>query len=182
MKGVMRRQRTKANWRSPRARRGLTLVEVVVTVVCLAIAAAIVLPGLSDNSGERLRGAAQILAADLEYAQSESMSRSDDPRMLVLDADNGGYVIATRSAPGTPITNKMGRLPYATRFGTGRALGTGNVKVGTFSLGGDNRLSFGALGQLDQATTATIQLVCGARSIVISLDPTTGEITTGPLQ
>jgi prepilin-type N-terminal cleavage/methylation domain-containing protein len=164
------------------ARRGFTFVEVIVTVVCLAIAAVIVFPTVSDNSGERLRGAAQILAADLEYAQSESMSRSDDPRMLVIDADSGGYVIATRSAPTTPITNKVGNIPYVTRFGSGRAIGTANVKVGTYSLGGDNRLGFGALGQLDQATTATIELLCGSRKISISLDPTTGEITTGPLQ
>ena len=165
-----------------RSRRGVTLVEVVVTVVCLAIAAAIVLPVASDNSGERLRGAAQLLAADLEHAQSESMSRADDPRMLVIDADGGGYSIATKSAPATPITNKVGNMPYVTRFGSGRAAALTNVTVGTYSLGGDNRLSFGALGQLDQAATATIQLNCGSRKIVISLDPTTGEITTGPLQ
>ena len=35
---------------------GFTLIEVLVTVVCLAVAAVIVLPAVSDNSGERLRG------------------------------------------------------------------------------------------------------------------------------
>ena len=166
----------------PVGRQGLTMIEVVVTVVCLAIAAAIVLPGMSDNSGERLRGAAQILAADLELAQSQSMSRADDPRLLVIDADSGGYFISARSTPTTPVSDPIAKLPHATRFGSGRAIGTASVRVDSYSLGGDNRLSFGALGQLDQATPATIQLACGARKIVITLDPTTGEITTGPLQ
>lgn len=161
---------------------GFTLIEVIVTLVCLVVAAVIVLPTVSDNSGEQLRGAAQILAADLEYAQSESMSRTDDPRMLVIDADSGGYVISTRSAPATPVTNRVGNVPYVTRFGIGRVAMLTKVRVGTCSLGGDNRLSFGALGQLDQAATASIQLVCGSRSILISMDPTTGEITTGPIQ
>ena len=102
--------------------------------------------------------------------------------MLVVDADRGGYIISTRSAPTTPVKDPISKMDNATRFGTGRATGTGNVRVDTYSLGGDNRLSFGALGQLDQATPATIQLACGARKIVITLDPTTGEITTGPLQ
>jgi Tfp pilus assembly protein FimT len=182
MNGVMQAHRVLRKPLQSRPRRGITLVEVVVTVVCLAIAAAIVLPTASDNSGERLRGAAQVLAADLEYAQSQSMSRADDPRMLVIDADGGGYSIASKSAPATPVTNKVGNVPYVTRFGSGRAVALTNVTVGTYSLGGDNRLSFGALGQLDQAATAAIQLNCGSRKIVISLDPTTGEITTGPLQ
>ncbi|MDQ3440298.1 MAG: prepilin-type N-terminal cleavage/methylation domain-containing protein [Planctomycetota bacterium] len=162
--------------------RGFTLIELIVIVVCVAVAAVIVLPTVSDNSGEQLRGAAQVLAADLEYAQSESMSRTDDPRMLVIYTDSGGYLISTRSNPTTPVTNKVGNVDYVTRFGTGRVAMLTKVRVGSYSLGGDNRLSFGALGQLDQPATATIQLVCGSRSIVISVDPTTGEITTGALQ
>lgn len=157
-------------------------MEVIVTVVCLAIAAVIVLPAVSDNSGERLRGAAQILVADLEYAQSESMSHADDPRILVIDPDSAGYRIATKSAPTVPVTNKIGGAPYITRFGSGRAASLVNVTVGAYNFGDDEQLGFGALGQLDQPAAATIQLVCGSRSVVITLDPTTGEIMVGQLQ
>ncbi|HEV2294624.1 MAG TPA: prepilin-type N-terminal cleavage/methylation domain-containing protein [Tepidisphaeraceae bacterium] len=167
------------------AREGFTLVELLVTVLCVAIAAFIVLPTVSDNSGERVRGAAQILVADLEYAQSRSMSQGDDPGkrcLLVIDPDRAGYRITTRSDPTAAVTNKIGGDPYVTRFGSGRASSLVNVTVGSYSLGGDQQLGFGALGQLDQPSTATIQLVCGTRSLAITLDPTTGEITTGPLQ
>ena len=110
------------------------------------------------------------------------MSHADDPRLLVIDPDNLGYRITTRSAPAIPVTNSVGGVPHVTRFGSDRAAALANVKVGTYSLGGDDRLSFGALGQLDQSATATIKLVCGSHSIVISVDATTGEITTGAIQ
>jgi Tfp pilus assembly protein FimT len=154
----------------------------MVVLVCLAVAAAIVFPTASDKSGERLRGAAEILVADLEFAQSESMSHGDDPRLFVIDADRLGYRITKKTTPSVPVTNNVGGAPYVTRFGHDRAAALTNVKVGTYSLGGDDRLGFGALGQLDQTTAATIQLVCGSRKVDVSLDPTTGEITIGPIQ
>jgi prepilin-type N-terminal cleavage/methylation domain-containing protein len=178
---MMRHRIIKSRLRRPLPS-GFTLIEVLVTLVCLAIAAAVVLPTVSDNSGDRLRGAAQMLAADLEYAQSESMSHGADPRLFIVDADKLGYRITTTSAPAVPITNKVGNDSYITRFGTGRASPLVNVKVGAYSLGGDNRLGFASLGQLDQATPATIQLLCGSRSITLTIDPTTGEVTIGTLQ
>ena len=176
----MRSARLRQGPRRP-GKRGLTLIEIMVTLVCLAVAAVIVLPAVSDNSGERLRGAAQILVADLELAQSESMSNADNPRLLVIDADNLGYRITTKTTPTVPITNRAGGEPFVTRFGQGRAGMTANVTVGPYSLGGDDRLGFGALGQLDQATAATIELRCNARKIVVTIDPTTGDVSTGNL-
>ena len=179
-KAVMRYARLRQGPRRPR-NRGLTLIEIMVTVVCLAVAAVIVLPTVSDNSGERLRGAAQILVADLEVAQSESMSNTDNPCLFVSDADNLGYQITTKKAPTVPIINRAGGEAFVTRFGQGRAGMAANVTVGPYSLGGDDRLSFGALGQLDQATAATIELRCNARKVVITIDPTTGDVSMGNL-
>ncbi len=178
----MRHATTRKTPWQPR-RRGLTLIEIMVTLVCLAVAAVIVLPTMSDNSGERLRGAAQILVADLEFAQSESMSHGDDTRLLVIEADRLGYFITRKGdALNTPVTNTLGGVPYLTRFGTGRAGALTDVTVGAYSLGGDARLGFGALGQLDQSSAAAIELVCRSRKVVVTIDPTTGDITIGPIQ
>lgn len=166
----------------PCRRRGLTLIEVMVTLTCMAIAAAIVMPALGDRSGERLRGAAQILVADLEFAQSQSMSHGDDPRVLVIESDKAGYRIATKSAPATAVTNPVGAMSYVTRFGQGRAAGLDGVRVSAYSLGGDDQLGFGVLGQLDQTAAASITLQCGSRKIVVSIDPTTGEASAGAIQ
>jgi prepilin-type N-terminal cleavage/methylation domain-containing protein len=162
--------------------RGLTLIEIMVTMTCMAIAMVIVLPAFGDRSPERLRGAAQMLIADLEYAQSESMSHGDDPRVLVIESDKLGYRIATKSAPGTAVTNPVGAGPYVTRFGQGRAAALAGVRVSSYGLGGDAQLGFGVLGQLDQTAAATITLQCGNRSIVVTVDPTTGEASAASVR
>ena len=168
--------------RRPITRPGLTLIEICVTLTCMAVAAAIVMPALGDRSGERLEGAAQILIADLEFAQSQSMSHGDDPRVLVVDADKAGYRIATKSAPATPVINLVGRVPHVTRFGQGRALALTGVRVASHTFGADDRLGFGVLGQLDQAAAATITLQCGSRKVVVTVDPTTGDASASAIQ
>ena len=166
----------------PCRRRGLTLIEIMVTLTCMAIAAVIIMPAMGDRAPEQLRGAAQILIADLEFAQSQSMSHGDDPRMLAVDADKAGYRIVARSAPTTPVTNPVGGDTYVTRFGLGRATGLNGVRVSAYSLGGDDKLGYAVLGQLDQTAPASITLQCGARKVVVTIDPTTGEATAGAVQ
>jgi len=166
----------------PCRRNGLTLIEIMVTLTCMAIAAMIVMPAIGDRAPERLRGAAQMLIADLEFAQSQSMSHGDDPRMLVIDADKAGYRIVAKSAQTTPVTNPVGGDAYVTRFGLGRAMGLAGVRVSAYSLGGDEKLGFAVLGQLDQTANASITLQCGSRTLVVKIDPTTGEATAGAVQ
>ena len=166
----------------PLARPGMTLIEVTITLLCLAIAAAIVFPTISDNASEQLRGAAQVLIADLQFAQGESMSHADDPRLVVFENSKMGYSIAPKSKPNQPITNPVGGMKYVTTFGQGRAAAFGKVRTGALGVGGDDKLGFAGLGQLDQTTPATITLTAGARSIVITIDPTTGEATAGAIQ
>jgi hypothetical protein len=43
-------------------------------------------------------------------------------------------------------------------------------------------LGFGVLGQLDQTAAATITLQCGNRSIVVTVDPTTGEASAASVR
>lgn len=169
---------------APRNRRpGLTLIEIAVTLACMGIAAVIVLPVLTDQSGDRLRGAAEVFVADLEYAQSQSMSHGDDPRVIAVESDKAGYRIAKRSDPATPVLDPpVGGSPYVMRFGVGRGAPLRGVRVRSHTFGVDDRLGFGALGQLDQTTAATITFECGSHSIAVTIDPVTGEATTGAVQ
>ena len=160
----------------------MSLIEVTITLLCLAIAAAIVFPTLNDNGPDQLRSAAQVLISDIQFAQGQSMSHSDDPRVIVFEADKSGYTIATKSKPNQPITNPVGQTKYLTKFGQGRAASLTKVRLGALGVGGDDQLGFGGLGQLDQTTPATITLTAGARSIVITIDPITGEPTAGAIQ
>ena len=140
------------------------------------------MPTVTDNGPDQLRGAAQMLVADLAYAQAQSLSHADDPRMIVIAADKAGYHLAAKSAPATPITNPVGQRPYVTTFGIGRAASLGKVRFGPVAFNGDDQLGFGGLGQLDQTMNATIMLTAGVRSVVITIDAITGEATVGAIQ
>lgn len=56
------------------------------------------------------------------------------------------------------------------------------VKIAAYSLGGDDQLGFGSVGQLDQTTPATLTLSAGNRSLTITLDPLTGEASVGQIE
>ena len=162
-------------------RRAISMIEILIVVLILAIAASLAVPMWSDADVTRLRAAADLLAADLAFAQVESISHGDDLRLVVFDTDNNQYHIAASSDPDTPITNPVGNQPYVTQFGQGRAAELTGVTISGYSLGGDDQVQFGIYGQLDQTTDATISLACAGRSITLTLDAVTGEVTIGPI-
>lgn len=159
----------------PHPRAGFTLFELVIVVICVGIAGMLVVPQFSDQSPTRLTSAARLLAADIEYAQADSLANGDDPRQVIFDPANARYSIAPRSSPDTPIVNPVGRQPYVTRFGIGRAATLNGVGIAGVDLGGDNVLQFGVHGELDQVTTAKITLSCGNIKVDVTVHPITGE-------
>ena len=53
------------------------------------------------------------------------------------------------------------------------------MTIQSYSLDGDDRLGFGAYGQLDQATAASITLQSGSETLTIQVDPDSGETYVG---
>src|SRR4051812_31933606 len=77
-----------------RNRRGFTLFELVLVVLVVGIAASIVLPSLGSNwYSPRLRSAANVLAADIEFCSSECITRPTAPRGIVFDLENNKYTV-----------------------------------------------------------------------------------------
>jgi prepilin-type N-terminal cleavage/methylation domain-containing protein len=158
-----------------------TLVEILIVLVIMGIAATIVVPRLGDTDTSRLRAAAQLLIADLEYTQYESITHPGDTRLMVFDRLNPGYHIATSSRPGVPITDPIGSRTYLRRFGEGSASLLKDVTIAGLSLDGDRRLGFGRYGQLDQSTAAVITLGAGGHTVAITVDAFSGEIVVGEI-
>jgi type II secretory pathway pseudopilin PulG len=156
---------------------GVTYVELVVVLVCMAVAALLLLPELSGQATTELQGAAEALVADMEYAQQQSMAHGDDCRVVVFDVANNTYSIAPASKPNVPIPHPVDRQPFVNRFGSGRCAHFKNVVIESCDVGGDAKLGFRPLGELDQSTPATIKLRRGKYRISVRLDPTTGEST-----
>jgi len=155
--------------------RAVTLVELLIVVTLIAIMATLAMPMLSDTDATRLQAAARLLAADLAFAQVESITHANDTCLVTFDQASGSYTVARTSAPATPITNPATNQPYVTQFGSGLAAELSGVSIQSYSLDGDNELAFRIYGQTDQSTPATITLEAGGETITVQIDPTTGE-------
>ena len=58
-----------------RRRRGFTLFEIVLTLLIISIAAAMVIPAAANATSPRLRTAANVLAADIDFCSSECIAQ-----------------------------------------------------------------------------------------------------------
>jgi len=164
-----------------RGPRGFTLIELMIVVAVLAIAGALVVPMIGNTAPDKLRGAANRLAADLAFAKVESIAHGDDLRRVVFDNPNDQYHIAAASDPTTPLTNPLGGQPYLVTYGQGNAAILINVTLDSYTLNGDDELGFSLYGGLDQPTAATITLGCDGRTITLTVDPNTGETVIGAI-
>lgn len=80
---------------------GFTVIELVIVVVIVAIAAMVAIPLMTSAAGFQVRSAANIIAADLEYAKTIAISRGQS-FSVVFDKttesyrieDEGGAIIA----------------------------------------------------------------------------------------
>jgi prepilin-type N-terminal cleavage/methylation domain-containing protein len=160
---------------------GFTLVEIMIVVTILAIAAALAVPMIGDTSSTKLRGAASMLVADLSFAQVESIAHGDDTRLIVFDNPNDTYHIAAASDNTTPITNPINGQPYLISYGSGSTNSLVGVTIDSYTLDGDDELGYGVYGSLDQTTDATITLGCDGRSVTLTVDAETGESVIGAI-
>ena len=161
---------------------GYTLIEMVIVASILGISAAMVIPTLGATDVSRLKGAAEVLAADLSAAQVESIAHGDDIRLMLFDTENDTYYIAATSDTDTPITNPIGNAAYQVVFGQGSATQFKGVTIQSVSVGGDDMLGFGVYGELDQTTAATITLANNGKTITLSVEPYSGEVSIGEVE
>lgn len=71
-------------------RAGFSLVELVIAIVMIGIAAAIVVPRFRVSKSQKVYGAARQLAADLEAVRSRAGAKATLARVR-FDASSGGY-------------------------------------------------------------------------------------------
>ncbi len=83
------------------ARSGLTLIEILITVAILGILAATVIPQFGATAPDQVRGAAQIVAADMEYARSLAIS-TNSTYLVTFQKTRNAYVL-THSGVNTSL-------------------------------------------------------------------------------
>ena len=72
--------------------RGYTLIEVLVVVTILGIAAAVVTPNLSQAGVFRIQAAVRTLVSDISFAQMDALGYQEQ-RALVFDVDENLYTL-----------------------------------------------------------------------------------------
>ena len=94
-------------WSRPSGRlgamQGVSLLEVLVTLAIIGILALIAVPSYNGMiEGQRLRGAAEALAADLRWARSEALKRGLPVRVACTSGSNWSCsVVADASGNGS---------------------------------------------------------------------------------
>ncbi len=160
------------------------MIELMVVLAIIAIAAAIVVPIASSTGTMQLRAAVTMMAADLEYAKSMSISRGQ--RYFVrFDSANEQYWIADPN--GTTITHpvKIGQ-PYMVNFHNDSRLSSVDIVSATFD--GVSTVGFDYLGIPYSVTaiptpsapllgTGVITLQAGGVTRTVRVEAVTGYIS-----
>src|SRR5262249_35161651 len=148
--------------RQPKSvRAAYTYIELMISVVVLAIVTMLVIPDDKGAAAQELDSAAGRLQADVAFARSRSVARPDEPVVLKIDPTNNRYWIAKQSSPDTPITHPLTGMPYLVQFGNSGVPDGKHITLQTLDLGGDNVLAFDSSGATDQATAAVLKVSVG---------------------
>jgi prepilin-type N-terminal cleavage/methylation domain-containing protein len=154
--------------------RAFTLVEILITIVVMAIVVAVAIPSLSNDDGARLIGAVNMVASDLEYAQSLALADPNDPGLLKASADGTGYWVATSSDPDAPILSQYSSEPRLVTFGVGAAAQLVGV---TISVGEESDVvQFDGFGRLAAMADISVTVSNGAGDRVILVKASTGVV------
>ena len=156
-------------------RRGLTLVELVVTVAILSIVAAMLVPMLGDDSAGRLGVATILLRDDLEQARFRTVADPQRPLALMIDEDGLGWSLVDPDQPGRPIERDDG-TPWSIRSGEGRGAGMAEVEINLEGVSG-KLLDFDESGSVrDRTATPRFSLRSGNREQVLEVGAVTGLV------
>ncbi len=164
-------------------RRGFTLIELMIVMVILAIAAAMVVPMASYAGTMQVRAAGNMVAADLEYAKSMAISRGQK-YSVVFDTTNETYRVTDQNGNTISDPVKQGSNTYTVNFRNDSRLNQVNIVTASFDGCDDGELRLpGEPVQTAVAARPTllnsgvITLQAGGVTKTVTVQPVTGYIS-----
>ena len=168
-------QDSKYDLRAPGS--SFTIVEILIVVVIIAIAAMVAIPMMSSGGSMQIRSAANMIAADLEYAKSMAIGRQQN-YAVVFDAAGESYEIKDYNSVSSswevidhPV--KKG-FQYVMNFNNDSRLS--KVDIAAVDFGGTSQIEFDYLGSPINGG-GTVSLQAGGTTITINVEPVTGFIS-----
>lgn len=176
---------------------GYSLVELLMVITLMSIAAALALPSVNPGIHDQLQGAAEIVAGDLAYARGLAVTNNGTYR-FTFDLTNSAYTLvysgsdpSLKTLPSNPF-QAPGADPtqYTVALSQLPSLG-GSVQLAAVGTSGTNpapqtTIEFGPYGSTTQSAATVVWLSAGAgaaqRFISVSVNPVTGLATIGPFE
>jgi prepilin-type N-terminal cleavage/methylation domain-containing protein len=150
---------------------GFTIVEIVIVVVIIAIAALVAVPMMSSAASLQIRSAANMIAADLEYAKSMAISRGQN-YSVVFDKDADSYRIEDQVGNVIQHPVKKG-FTYVIDFQNESRLNRVDISTAVFDT--DQTVVFDCLGSPDSGGSVILQADGATKTITV--EPVTGFIS-----
>lgn len=141
-------------------RQGMTLVDLVVTVLIMAILAAVSVPKFGATLDRyRAEAAAFRIQADLRWVRQQAISRSTPQTVEFLTATESYRAagIEDLDRSGQPYVVHLGASPY-------------RVDLVSALAGGDGQIRFDRFGQPDSAATITVASGGVQRTVIVDSD------------
>ncbi len=149
---------------------GFTIVEIIIVVVILSIAALTAIPLMSSASSIQIRSAVNLIAADLEYAKSMAISRGQY-FYVVFNESTNSYQIEDQNRNVIQHPVKKG-FSYIMNFPSDKRLNKVDITNVTFP---SDTVRFDCLGSPDNGGTITLNT--NGTIATISVEPVTGYIS-----
>jgi prepilin-type N-terminal cleavage/methylation domain-containing protein len=160
--------------------RGFTLIELIIVIVIISIAALTAVPMMSSAASVQIRSAANMLTADLEYAKSMAISRGQK-YSVVFDKNTESYRIEDQDGNVIPHPVKKG-FDYAINFQNDGRLNKVDIVDADFD--GTSEVQFDYLGSPYNGNSppaplnsGVITLQAGGTTATVSVEAVTGFIS-----
>ncbi|TKJ35211.1 MAG: hypothetical protein CEE38_15390 [Planctomycetes bacterium B3_Pla] len=157
------------DYASPRS--GFTIVELIIVVMIIAIAALVAIPMMSSAASVQIRSASNMIAGDLEYARSMAISRGQKYSM-VFDPGVESYKIVDEA--GIVIKHPVKTsFDYIVDFKNDGRLN--KVDIANANFNATTSVQFDCLGSPDSGGTVGLQ--AGTTTVTITVEHVTGYVS-----
>ncbi|MHC4757418.1 MAG: GspH/FimT family protein [Planctomycetota bacterium] len=153
------------------SRGGYTLLEIMIVIGIIMIAAAMVVPMMSSAGSIQLRSAANIVAADLEYAKSIAITQGENFK-VVFEPLTERYRIEDTAGNVVSHPVKKG-FDYVMDFTTEGSLN--QVTISSVSFNTSTEVQFDCLGSPSEGGTVTLE--ANGEVMTVNVEPVTGFIS-----
>lgn len=159
-----------------KARRGYTLIEMLVVTLIVATLAGLSMDLLRPRDEERIEAAVRMFVRDVEWARSATLNNPDDPAAIRLAEDGSGWFIARNATPTVAMTAADGSTMRRT-LGQGRSEAASGVRL-ISSPASQRKVEFEPFGGVREGPSSIeAYLPDSDRSCLITFAAGTGSIT-----